>query len=117
LKNSHSQKTEDIKNKLSQAKEKLENANSIIIDTASSHIPTKKKILDVTDLNFKFPGVENYLWKENINFGISGNERWSISGINGSGKSVLLKLITGTYTFRRKDKSVIAATLLFLTRM
>lgn len=95
LKNSHSQKTEEIKNKLSQAKEKLENANSIIIDTASSHIPAKKKILDVTDLNFEFPMSENYLWKENINFSISGNERWSISGINGSGKTVLLKLITG----------------------
>ncbi len=95
LKNSHSQKADGIKSKLTEAKENLENANSIIIDTASSHIPIKKKILDVTDLNFKFPVVENYLWKENINFGISGNERWSISGINGSGKSVLLKLITG----------------------
>ncbi len=94
LKNSHLQKTEEIKNKLSQAKENLENANSIIIDTASSHIHTKKKILDVTDLNFEFSNSENYLWKENINFSISGNERWSISGINGSGKTVLLKLIT-----------------------
>ncbi len=95
LKNSHSQKTDGIKSKLTEAKEKLENANSIIIDTASSHIPAKKKILDVTDLNFGFPMSENYLWKENINFSISGNERWSISGINGSGKTVLLKLITG----------------------
>jgi ATPase subunit of ABC transporter with duplicated ATPase domains len=95
LKNSHSQKTEEIKNKLSQAKENLENENSIIIDTSSLHIPTKKKILDVTDLNFKFHETENYLWKEDISFGISGNERWSISGINGCGKTVLLKLITG----------------------
>lgn len=98
LKNSHSHKTEEIKNNLLQAKENLENANSIIIDASSQQNHTKKKILDVIDLNFKFPGVENYLWKENINFSISGNERWSISGINGSGKTVLLKLITGELT-------------------
>jgi ATPase subunit of ABC transporter with duplicated ATPase domains len=95
LKNSHNQKKGDIKKKLSEAKENLENANSIIIDVTPSPVHSKKKILEVTDLNNRFLNSENNLWKENISFSISGNERWSIGGANGSGKSVLLKIIIG----------------------
>lgn len=95
LKKSHSQKTDEIKNKLSEAKERLENTSSINIDMNSNETPLRKIILEVKDINFKFPETENFLWKENICFTISGSQRWSIGGVNGSGKSVLLKLITG----------------------
>jgi ATPase subunit of ABC transporter with duplicated ATPase domains len=95
LKKSHSQKTGELKSKLSEAKENLEKGSSLIIDTVSADIHIKKNIFNVIDLNYRFPNSESNLWKENINFGISGSERWSIGGLNGSGKSVLLKLITG----------------------
>lgn len=95
LKKSHMQKTDEIKNKLSEAKERLENISGIIIDMNPIDDPPRKNILKVEDLNYKFPETENFLWKENISFSVSGSERWSIGGINGSGKSVLLKLITG----------------------
>lgn len=94
LKKSHKQKTDEIKNKLTNAKENLENVNSIIIDVSSPNIH-RKIILEVNNLNFRFPESENFLWKEKISFTISGSERWSIGGVNGSGKSVLLKLVIG----------------------
>ncbi|MBS1493472.1 MAG: ABC-F family ATP-binding cassette domain-containing protein [Bacteroidetes bacterium] len=97
LKDSHSEKIETINSKLIAAKEKLENSNSLMIDLNSSEIPSQKMILEVKDLNFKFGDSENFLWKENINFSISGSERWSIAGINGCGKSVLLQLILGKF--------------------
>lgn len=95
LKNSHSQKTEEIKHKLSEAKQRLENTSGIIIDMTTNRLPSKKNILEVKNLNFKFPEAENFLWNENIIFTVSGNERLSVGGVNGSGKSVLLKLIIG----------------------
>jgi len=95
LKKSHLQKTDEIETKLSGAKENLEKPNAINIDLNSKDIPSQKMILEVKDLNFRFENTGNFLWKDNINFVISGAERWGIAGTNGSGKSVLLKLILG----------------------
>lgn len=95
LKNSHSEKIESISSKLKTAKEKLDSANVINIDINSAEIPTNKLILEVKGLNYKFSEHDEFLWKESLSFTISGSERWSIGGINGSGKSVLLKLILG----------------------
>jgi len=97
LKHSHTQKTESLKNRLQEAKENLDNSNSIIVDVNAVNIHSRKIILEVKELNFRFQNSEEFLWKENINFTISGSERWSIAGVNGSGKSVLLKLILNKF--------------------
>lgn len=95
LKNSHSQKADSIKAKLDDAKAVLDIPHKIKIDMNISKNHSQKIILEVRDLNFSFKDNED-LWKGNISFTISGNERWSISGVNGAGKSVLLKLILGS---------------------
>lgn len=94
LKNTHIQKTESLEQKLNVAKEKIEQENKIIIDIKEQQKNYIKKILDVENVNYKFQD-KDFLWKNNVSFSLNSRERLNIAGVNGCGKSLLLKLITG----------------------
>jgi len=94
LKNSHNQKTESLEERLKDAKEKIEQSNKIIIDVNGQEKIYKKKILEVENVNYKLSDLE-ILWKHNVSFALNSGERLNIAGVNGSGKSLLLKMITG----------------------
>lgn len=58
----------------------------------------KNKIkLEFKNVYFKYPSNEKYTL-EDISFKIRENEKISLVGLNGSGKSTIIKLLTGLYT-------------------
>lgn len=48
------------------------------------------------NVSFKYPGAEKYILK-NVNFSISRNEKIALVGLNGAGKSTVVKLILRYY--------------------
>lgn len=94
LKNTHTQKVDSLQERLNEAKERIEQNNKIIIDVHEQKKNYNKKILDVEGVNFNLSN-SGFLWKHNISFVLNSGERLNIAGINGCGKSLLLKLITG----------------------
>jgi len=53
--------------------------------------------LEFINVSFKYPGTERYVLK-NISFKIEKNKKYSLIGINGAGKSTIIKLISGMYS-------------------
>ncbi|MGY6562098.1 MAG: peptidase domain-containing ABC transporter [Luteibaculaceae bacterium] len=53
--------------------------------------------LGVSNLSFKFPDFEHNII-DDISFSVQPKEKLVITGISGSGKSILLKLLAGAYT-------------------
>ncbi|WP_413585536.1 ABC-F family ATP-binding cassette domain-containing protein [Bdellovibrio sp. HCB274] len=56
-------------------------------------MPAEKLIFSVEDFNFRFVGVENWLWPENLTMHMKGPERWAFTGKNGAGKTTFLQLL------------------------
>lgn len=48
------------------------------------------------NVSFKYPGTQKYVLK-NCSFSMEGNKRYALIGINGAGKSTIVKLIKGLY--------------------
>lgn len=48
------------------------------------------------NVSFKYPGTEKYVLK-NCSFRMEGNRKYALIGINGAGKSTIVKLIKGLY--------------------
>ena len=69
----------------------IEKNGKIIFDTNYQD----KIIYQVKGLNFSFDGIYNVL--NNLNFEINKNEKICILGKDGSGKSILLNLLSGIY--------------------
>lgn len=53
-------------------------------------------IIEFRNVSFKYPGSERYVL-QNFNLTIRGNEKLCIVGVNGSGKTTFIKLLTRLY--------------------
>ena len=53
-------------------------------------------VIEFKNVSFKYPGSEKYALR-NMNITIHGNEKLCIVGVNGSGKSTFIKLLTRLY--------------------
>lgn len=66
------------------------------------HMKQGNKLLDSTpeiefkDVSFQYPGSENYVLK-NISFKLKAGEKMLLAGINGSGKTTIVKLLLRMY--------------------
>ncbi|MDD3999737.1 MAG: ABC transporter ATP-binding protein [Bacilli bacterium] len=58
--------------------------------------PKETLEIEFKDVSFKYPRTERYILK-NFNFKINKGEKLAIVGINGAGKSTIVKLITGLF--------------------
>lgn len=58
---------------------------------------TKFQSLQFNNVSFKYPGTNNYILK-NMSFLIETGVHYAFVGINGAGKSTIIKLITGLYS-------------------
>ena len=56
----------------------------------------KNSVIEFKNVSFRYPGSEKYALK-NLNIVIHGNEKLCIVGVNGSGKSTFVKLLTRLY--------------------
>ncbi|PRY81039.1 ABC transporter ATP-binding protein [Alkalibacterium olivapovliticus] len=64
-------------------------------------LPVEKRVdneyeLEVRNVSFKYPGTEDYVLK-NINLKLTIGEKMAIVGMNGSGKTTFIKLLTRLY--------------------
>ncbi len=64
-------------------------------------LPVEKRVdneyeLEVLNVSFKYPGTEEYVLK-NINFKLTIGEKMAIVGMNGSGKTTFIKLLSRLY--------------------
>jgi ATPase subunit of ABC transporter with duplicated ATPase domains len=77
---------------ITQAKEKVAQHPVIDIKLPRTQVPQGKMILDIKNLDFRYP-EQNQLLIENLSLTLQGPERVAISGKNGSGKTTLIRLI------------------------
>ena len=56
----------------------------------------KNSVIEFKNVSFKYIGSENYALK-NMNITVHGNEKLCIVGVNGSGKTTFIKLLTRLY--------------------
>lgn len=56
----------------------------------------KDSVIEFKNVSFKYPGSEKYALR-NINISIRGNEKLCVVGVNGSGKTTFIKLLTRLY--------------------
>jgi ATPase subunit of ABC transporter with duplicated ATPase domains len=75
-------------------REKIEIENTLNLDLAKTSIPSRKMVLDIEDLCFRYPD-QNKTIIDHFNLKLHGPERIAIVGRNGSGKTTLFKLICG----------------------
>lgn len=71
-------------------KDNLENTDGVNLTTDD----TLEIVFD--NVSFKYPGTENWILR-NLNLTIKKSERLAIVGMNGAGKSTIVKLMTGLF--------------------
>lgn len=54
-----------------------------------------KLVFNLENFNFRYRGMQHYLWPQNLYCSFQSGERLVLRGSNGAGKSTLLKLLTG----------------------
>jgi len=77
-----------------ETKSKLETKRPIIIDLPDVKIPKGQMLFDATEINHRFEPFPEF-WEKPISLNLSGPFRLAITGNNGSGKTVLIKIMTG----------------------
>jgi len=93
LKDIHADKMNNLSNEISQVRRSIPDIKSMKIDFNTSSLHTGKILIDAKDINFGFN--DDLLWKAPVTFQVKSGDRIVIKGKNGSGKTSLLKLITG----------------------
>lgn len=66
----------------------------------ATSLPDKKimfKTLEFKNVSFKYPGTEKLILND-VSFKIEFGKHYSFVGVNGAGKTTIIKLITGLYT-------------------
>jgi ATPase subunit of ABC transporter with duplicated ATPase domains len=98
LKGRHEQKVEAAQSAVVEARQNISADRQITVDLEPSRVPPQKRIIELTDVNYRYADVQNDLWPEPLNISIIGPERIWLKGANGSGKSTLIDLICGRKT-------------------
>ena len=94
----------DYIDQLATHKEYLKDLNSLLnydeakgsIDLPAISIPHLESI-EFRNVRFKYPGTNNYVLK-GISFKIVDGKHYAFVGVNGAGKTIIIKLITGLYS-------------------
>lgn len=93
LKDIHSDKTEGLQQEVRHIREQANTRASLQTDFNSSALYHGKILLKAESIGLAFN--DTFLWRENLSFEIRSGERIHITGDNGSGKTSLIKLLTG----------------------
>ncbi|GGB83564.1 ribosomal protection-like ABC-F family protein [Dyadobacter sediminis] len=92
IKGVHTEKTESIAKDLGQLRSQLPDTGKMKLDLDNSALHKGKILVTAENLN---AGFGHLLWKKRLDFQILGGDRMMIKGLNGTGKTTLIKLILG----------------------
>ncbi|WP_026351228.1 ABC-F family ATP-binding cassette domain-containing protein [Hymenobacter aerophilus] len=90
----HADKVDALANELSALRQELPDADRMKVGFGQSALPTGKLLLAAQGLGYAHPGSEP-LWREKLSFQILHGERVALRGLNGTGKTTLIRLLLG----------------------
>lgn len=93
LKDVHSEKLASIAGSLTDLRAALPDLKPMKIDFNNSVLHTGKVLVSAQNIRFNYNTA--LLWQKPLSFQIKSGDRILIKGVNGTGKTTLLKLITG----------------------
>ncbi len=92
LRRQHAARVAESTQREHDARKALESVTPVVITVPSANTVRGKTVLSADGVSVRFGGRTLY---DNLNFELSAGQRMVVSGANGCGKSVLLKLLTG----------------------
>lgn len=98
LSDRHEAKIESLAMEVEEARANVTREDRITIDLEATAVAQTRRLIEFEGVNYRYPGMERMLWREPLDFEITGPERIRLHGPNGAGKSTLIDLICG-----RKD--------------
>lgn len=104
----HQEKAEKLADERNQLRSSLSSTAALKTDFNDSFLHAGKMLITATDINFSYHTARNineiqqsshssehFLWQTPLCFQLKSGDRLRIEGLNGSGKTTFLKLITG----------------------
>jgi len=92
----HAEKLLEATYRFDEAKKLARTEDNIAVGLKLAPVPPARRLIELADVNYKYPDSAGLLWKKSLTFTVFGRERIWLKGSNGSGKSTLLDLILGT---------------------
>jgi ATPase subunit of ABC transporter with duplicated ATPase domains len=89
----HEAKVTEARTKLYNTKKRLPSEEAIHVDLKPTSVPRTRRMIELSEVNYAYPGSDRFLWNTNLNLTIFGRERIWLKGANGSGKSTLLDIL------------------------
>jgi ATPase subunit of ABC transporter with duplicated ATPase domains len=93
LKGVHAEKVGSISQELAQLRNDLPDIGKMKMGFNNSGLHKGKVLIDAKNINFGY--ANQLLWKQALNFQIRSGERVALNGVNGSGKTTVIKMILG----------------------
>jgi ATPase subunit of ABC transporter with duplicated ATPase domains len=95
LQERHERKIDSAISEARAARERVIIDSRIIFDLEQAAVPAGKRMLEMTAVNYRYPGAKRPVWDRPVDMLIVGPERVRLDGPNGSGKSTIVSLIRG----------------------
>ncbi|MBO0722892.1 MAG: ABC-F family ATP-binding cassette domain-containing protein, partial [Blastocatellia bacterium] len=95
IKGRHEVKIDNAQSEVSAARLNVPLERQITIDLAGAKAHQNKRMIELIDINYRYPDAQRQLWQEPLSLVVYGAERVWLKGPNGSGKSTLIDLICG----------------------
>jgi len=95
LKGRHQRKVDHAKQEVEEARNGLPIELQIAVDLERSKVPANKRMIELVEVNYTWPGAGRQLWDKPLSVEVIGPERVWLKGANGTGKSTLIDLICG----------------------
>jgi len=93
IKDGHDEKVGAISTELNELRKELPEVDKMRFGFDHSTIHKGKVLVTARDINYGY--TDQLLWKQVLNFEITSGERIALKGLNGSGKTSLIRIILG----------------------
>ncbi|WP_295714630.1 ABC-F family ATP-binding cassette domain-containing protein [Mucilaginibacter sp.] len=93
VKGVHAEKVGSISQELTQLRSDLPDIGKMKMGFNNSGLHRGKVLIDAKNINFGY--ANQLLWQQALNFQIRSGERIALNGVNGSGKTTVIKMILG----------------------